>query len=556
MHRAALVLLAACSGSTSTAPVDDHAVAASVDNAKRAKDTIVAAMASDVGNLISVVSQLASDSEIYNITTYPTLDWDFDCGIRYKPALATEWSWNADGTVLTMKLRDDVQWADGVKVTAHDVKFTYDLIADPQVASPRVDSVSQLVPGKAPWVVDDRTLEWHFLHAYDKTTQLGHVAFTVIPKHVFEGTDRASLRGHARKTDPLASGAMKVALYEPNARIVLEPNLAYSGDPVYYFHTKRFIGRVMPEYSTRLLELQKGSVDVMEQINVADADALRAGYPNVTLYRKGWRSNDYVAWNLKNPLFSDKRVRQALAHGTDVDKLIHDLLTGSDGTVYARRAVGSITPELCKVHNDEITPFPYDVEKAKALLAEAGWTDTDGDGFVDREGKKFAFTVTTNKGNKRREDAVILMQSMWKKIGVDATIDTLETNQFYENLRKRDFEAAMGGWSAGLYVDPSPLWRSDEPDKRREFNFTTFSNPRVDELIDKGLQTPEESESTPMWREMQAIIYDEQPYLFLYWQDEIVGVSSRFENVKPSVKGTYANVSEWTVSDANVKYAQ
>ena len=107
-------------------------------------------------------------------------------------------------------------------------------------------------------------------------------------------------------------------------------------------------------------------------------------------------------------------------------------------------------------------------EKAKALFAEAGWTDTDGDGVIDKDGVPFEFTLTTNTGNKRRADVAILVQAHLKEAGVKVNIEKQESNTFFENLRKKDYEAALAGWSAGLFIDPTTIWHSDitceEPD--------------------------------------------------------------------------------------------
>ena len=342
--------------------------------------------------------------------------------------------------------------------------------------------------------------------------------------------------------------------YDPNNRIVLEPNDKFTGPEEMRPKLNRVIFRILPEYSTRLIELESGNVDLMEAVLVADADKLRKNNPNIRLVRRGYRSMDYVAWNTQKPMFADKRVRQALTMALDIDTMIGKLLTSETGERFAKRSVGTITPELCGVHNDDIQPFEFDNSKAKALLAEAGWADSDGDGILDKGGEKFEFTLSTNTGNDRRNAAQILVQAYLKDVGIKVNLEKLESNTFFENLRKREFDAAMGGWAAGLFVDPTTIWHSDTEEKKYEFNFVSYSNPKADELMERGMTIANPAEAAPVWKELQAVIYDDQPYTFLWWMDEIVAIDSRFENESINVLSSLNSLHEWSVPADKVKY--
>jgi peptide/nickel transport system substrate-binding protein len=559
------LLMTACSGGSS----------APAPSADGPRDTLVIAAQSDAKDMLYVVSQSASDSHIISQTTLAPVDSDFDCSIKYKPQLAKEWSFSEDGKILKMTLRDDMKWPDGTPVTAKDIKFTFDLVADAAVASPRMESTARMVPDKRPLVIDDTHLEFHFTEAYDQTTMIAHTSLPAVPAHLLAGADRASLRGHAlNATSPVANGPWKVASWEKNAKLVLEPNETYGGDKP---KLRRVIFKVLPEYATRLLELENGQIDIMEAVLVADADKLAKEHPEIRLHRRGWRSMDYVAWNsvdpdaykkaaetapagqkvdasavAAHPIFGDKEVRKALAMAIDVDKLIKDLLTSeATGDVYGRPSVGTITPALCGVHNDAIQRIPYSADAARVRLGELGWTDSNGDGTLDKDGKPLRFTLMTNAGNARRGKAAIIIQANLKAIGVDAQIEQIESNTFFERLRKRDYEAALSGWSAGLFVDPSAIWGPDS-----EFNFTSYRNPDVAELIKKGLSTPDPEAAKPVWQELQQKIYEDQPYAFLYWMDEIVAVHSRFENTTVDILSPYRNLDQWSVPADKVKYPQ
>jgi len=548
------MVLTACSGSGST-PDKVGPSTTSADTSKT-RDTLVIAAQSDIANLLPVVEESSFDANVGASLAFPMVDVAFDCSLKKSPALAKSWQWNEDGTVLAMELRDDIKWSDGTPVTPDDIAFTYDLVADPTVASPRLGYIERMAADGRPKVVDATHIEWHFTQAYDRDTQMSHVGLELVPKHVFQAADRASLRGNDKANSPLSYGPFRLAKWEPNQQIVLEPNPDFTGPPEWRPKLSRVIFRVIPEYSTRLLELESGNIDFMEAVRVQDADQLKESHPEIRLVRRGWRSQDYIGWNLSNPLFADVNVRKALATATNVDDMINKLMTSKTGESYARRSIGTITPALCGVHNDDVTPIAYDLVKAKEMLATAGWTDTDGDGILDKDHKKFEFTLLTNSGNTRRSEAAVRFQAQMKDLGISVDISQIESNTLFERSRKHDFDAVLTGWSAGLFVDPSELWHCNDPahNKEYQFNFTGYCNPEVDKLIEQGLATPDPKDSAPIWKDLQAKIYADQPYLFLWWMDEIDAVNSRFEHTTVDILSPYDRLWDWEVPADKVKY--
>lgn len=542
------------------------------------RDTLVIAAASDAANLLDVVSQSAADGAIIDTIFFPIADSEFDCELTYKPGIAKEWSWSEDGTILSMTLRDDLQWQDGTKVTAGDIAFAMDLVRDPKVASPRIAYVKNMKEGHGPKVIDDTHIEYHFTHAYDRVTQVAHAAvINAAPRHILESADRATLRGHAFNFEPNVTGPWKVAKWDRGQKIVLEPNENFTGPDTYKPKLKRVIFKILPEYATRLVELETGAVDHVEGIQIADADRLRKEHPEIELHRRGWRFMDYIGWNnidpadfkaksaaaaekgekldlstvAPHPLFGDPGVRRALTKAIDIDKLIADLLTGEDGTKYGKPAISTISPELCNAHANDVQRLPFNVAEAKAELAALGWTDSNGDGVIDKDGKEFSFTLQTNSENQRRAKTAVIVQAQLKEIGVDMQIERIEFNTFSEKHRKKDFDATLGGWSAGLFIDPTVIWHSGID---YQFNFVSYDNPEVDALMEQGLKEPDATKANVIWKEMQAKIYEDQPYTFLFWRDDIVAVHSRFENETVNILSPYKDLHLWDVPADKVKY--
>ena len=522
---------------------------------KPGKDTLVVATQADAESFVSVVYQSAVDGQYIDNMFRRLTTEDFDCRTLFAPDLAESFELAEDGLSATFHLAKGQTWSDGQPITAADVAFTYELIADPEVASPRLEFVDRMKPDARPRVLDEHTVRFEFTEAYDRTTQMSHCSMNILPKHALQGYARSSLRGTDFDKAPVVSGPWMVGKWDKGASLELVPNPRYTGPnpPT----LSRCIFKVIPEYSARLIELENGSVDMIENLQtMEDIGRMAKDHPELKLYRRGWRFNDYIGWNLRNPLFQDKAVRHALTMAINRDKLIDDLLTVKEtGEKLGRPCYGTITPELCDYTAEGVvTPFPFDPAKSREMLAAAGWTDTNKDGILDRGGKPFRFVLTTNSGNVRRQKACIIIQSNLKDVGIDAQIEIVESNTFFERTRKKDFEAALSGWSAASYVDPTPLWHSDRDGKKREFNFCSYDSPEADALIEKGMRTPKVEDQIPIWQELQKTIYEDQPYTFLYWRDEVVPIHSRFENVKCDLLSYIRDLNEWTVPESKVKY--
>jgi peptide/nickel transport system substrate-binding protein len=578
--------------------------------APAAGDSLVIASGSDPEHFISFVSQSAADSDIIGNIFFPLVDSDFNLetgSIEYKPALATEWSWSEDGTVLKMKLRTDIKWQDGTPLSAQDVVWTIEATCDPRSASPRLAYCEKLVPGKRPLVIDPANIEFHFTEAYEKNTMISNVAAVEpMPSHLLKGVELSAMRGHDfDKSASIVTGRWKIGKWDKGSRVVLVPNDQWSGPAEEKPKLRQVIFRNLPDYQSRLVELQTGGVDHMQGVLVADADKLAKEHPEIKLVRRGWRSMSYIGWNnidpadykarkdaaqekLKaelaridglsipeadkaaqkaeaeknsivdprevkaHPLFGDKRVRVALGKAINTNKIREDLLSSKvTGEKYARPCVGTLSPALKQIHADEITPLAHDPAGAKAELAALGWTDSDGDGWLDKDGKPFRFSLVVNQESALRDKVSVIVQSNLKEIGVDMQIEKVAFAALSERNRNKDFDASLAGWSAGLFPDPRSMWHSG-PD--HQFNYVSYSNPKADELMTQALKFTTTAESASTWKELQKVIYDDQPYAFLFWMDEIVAVHSRFEDTTVDILSPYRDLHEWSVPADKIKY--
>jgi len=498
---------------------------------------MVVGWTNDADALNSVVEQTLLANHV-NILLYPNLTTEVfeDCMLKVVPLFADSWTHAEDGLSLTFVMRDDVAWEDGTPVSADDVIRTFELMADPAVASPRFNQTERITGVEK---LDAHTVRFTFSEPYDPETQLHHASNDLLPAHIYADVEPGELRSHPANQAPVGAGPYRLERWDRNQEMVLAANPAVTlTDPPYI---ERVVFRVIPEYTTRLTELIRGRIDVMDGLNVEDVERLRRENPEIAIRPCGWRWMEYVAWNNLDPLFADPRVRRALTLCIDRDLLIELLLSGG-GERYGRPCVSTISPELCEAYNDEITPLPHDPAAGLALLAEAGWRDSDGDGLLDRDGETFSFTLETSAGHPRREQASVLIQSQLKKVGLDVRLSQVEGMVLYEKSQKRDFQAVLGGWAVGLYVEPRTFWHSGD---EYAFNFCSYANPEVDRLIAAGELETDPAAANAIWREVQALIYEDQPYTFLYWVNKLMAVHQRFEGVEANILTPFYGLERW-----------
>ena len=499
---------------------------------------LVVAYGADVDTLNPVVASSDLSGQILDFL-YPLLVTPrFDCRCRYEPGLAREWSWSDDGLTLTFLLREDVRWSDGEAVDADDVRFTLELIRDPVVAS-GYGSYLEHMRAEAPVETPDpHTVVVHFARRYDPDTMLSHVgSCPIVPQHALSDVARDELRAAPFGSSPVTAGPFRFERWERGQRLLLERDAAAMQVPF----LDRVEFRVIPEYTTRVLELERGEVDLLPGLQVADAERLARERPDIRVIPRGHRYLDYIAWNLRDERFADERVRKALAHAVDADELIDALLRAGDQR-FGARAAGTITPELCDLRDEAVAPIPHDLAAAAALFAEAGWTDSDGDGWLDRDGRRLAFTLETNGSNPRRVQAQVIVQEQLRRAGADVTLATHEGNTFFDRLKGGEFEAALTGWGAALVVDPSRLWKSDGV-----YNFPGYRSAEADALIERGLAATAPAEAASRWRELQALIHAAQPACFLYWRDELVAIHGRFADVGIDTLWLFTDLHRWRV---------
>lgn len=488
--------------------------------------TVVVSRVSDFDAFNQFVSTDYDTGQVLRYMLYtPLVRLDDD--MEYEPYLAESMELSDDGLTLTFQLRQGATWHDGAPVTADDVVWSMEMYMNPDLAYANsqyfqfVDRVEK---------VGDRTVVVHFTAPHSDALS-DFLEWEPMPRHLLGDVGPGEMRTAAFNRNPVGNGPFRFVSWTANQQVVFEANEDFFlGRP----HLDRVVFRVIPEQTTELAELMTGRVHLIRAVQPSESERLESAR-GVDLITYPSRAYTFIAWHTEDPLFADTRVRQALTLAIDRQRIVDALLFG-----YGRVATTDVLPFQWQF-DESLAPWPFDPERARELLAEAGWSDSDGDGIVDRDGQRFSFVLETNQGNDLREDIIVIVQSNLRAIGVDAQPRLSEWNSMIDRLKRREYQAVVTGWSVDFKFDPSETLGCNGG----VYNYPAYCNPAADALVQRALTTLEHDDAFPLWREYQEIIHQDQPYTFLYYLDERLGVSERLHGVTGDARGHLVSIQDW-----------
>jgi peptide/nickel transport system substrate-binding protein len=424
-------------------------------------------------------------------------------------------------------------WHDGVPVSADDVIWTYEMSVNDDIAYANrayFQYVTRAVK------VDDRTVRFEFSEAHSDAP-MDFTEWSPMPKHLLEGVPPADMRNAPFNRNPVGNGPFRFVSWESNQQVVFEANPDFAlGRP----HLDRIVVRIIPEQTTELTELLTGGIDFMRAVPPAEMRRVeKSDIAHAITYPA--RSYTFLVWNLRNPLFESPKVRRALTMAVNRQQIVEALLYG-----YGRIAVSDAMPFQWEF-NETLEPWPYDVEGARRLLEEEGWTDHDGDGIIDKDGRPFRFELRTNQGNDLREDIIVIVQNDLQQLGIDVQPRLVEWNTFITDLKAKNFEAAVSGWSVDFKFNPTDTFSTDAIEGK--YNYPSYSNTIADSLMELALVTLDRAEAKPLWDRYSEIIHEDQPYTFLYYLEERLGVSNRLRGVEADARGHLISAAGWWIPE-------
>jgi len=455
--------------------------------------------------------------EYYLFTPLVNLDAD----LHEIPGLADKWEISPDGKQYTFHLNPAVTWSDGTPVRASDVVFTMNAIVNPKNEAPQIAGQFEQYDPANTKVIDDHTVVIAFKEAL--ASQLSHFNDLVpLPEHVYG-------KGDFRNdfiTRAVGSGPYRLVQRIPGKEILLERRPRYWGKKPYI---QNILFKLVTDTATAWNAVKRGDLD--EAVIPSDTSMMESTRPELQRYldfRRFYTLNyNYVAWNNKDPILSDKRVRRALTMCVDLKSIINGVYHGT-----ARAMTGPFTPDQW-AYNPNVPAVEFDPEGAKKILASVGWLDTDGDGILDHDHKPLKLDLIFIAGNATTTAFVQLFQSELKRIGIQLNILPLDPSTLFQRVLAGNYQAAYLGWNLDPDPDPFALFHSSQWPPRGQ-NIVFYRNALADQLIEQGRTTFDRSKRQSIYRRFHEVLADDQPYTWTIQVSIKWAINKRVRNVKES----------------------
>ena len=521
---------------------------------------VVIGINSDVESLNPLFTFTLNEGQITELL-YASLvkhDWDDKTGeLKASPMLAEDWKWSEDSLSVTFKLKDNLKWRDDKPITSDDIVFSFDLYSDPDIQSRLFGTFEKFQTTKDLHieikksfdVIDAKTIKINFIKG--STPSLYDIDVPIIPKHIFEKFDRKNLITLEKGIDSVTSGPFYLEKWDKNQAIYLKANpksFLYNSENV-----AQIIFKIVPDYNSRITQLKKGEIDLMEEVKPDDADEFESS-DKINISSVKGRSYDYIGWNnidsklyeskkiiKPNFLFGSANVRKALTYAINRSEIVSEYLNNK-GSV----AVSPVSDIFKNAFNDEINTYNYNPTKAKSLLKEEGWEDKNKDGILDKGGKSFSFTLYYPAGNPLREFSSTIIKNNLKAVGIDVAVSSIEPGVFFENVFNKKYDAWMAGWVIAVPLDLKPSWYSEL--EATPNNLYSYQNKKLDKILLKIDSKISKQEKNDLYKNFQKIIHEDEPATFLYWIDDIVAYNKRIKNITISPLGAVQKCWEWNVT--------
>ena len=505
-----LLILAACKERETPAPPAPATTTQAVETGPVVGGRLVRRLEADINTLNYVLQSSEDERQVLQYLYDPMID--FDANLEPIPGTIAKWEVEDGGKAYVLHVDPRAKFSDGTPVTAADVIFTLEKILDEESAqfAAWFDGLDR-AQSKA---IDDKTARVVF--KVPRVTQLISFNIGVMPKHVYEKGD------FQRNTQVIGNGPYVLERRETGKTISLKRNENYWREKPYI---DSVVFRVIADDNVAWTALKRGDIHVTRVNNDTWAREKLAVKDRIDFHNIYPLAYNCAPWNMKDPLFADASVRRALAMAFDRQTVIDGLYHGE-----AKAISGPFTPDSW-ANNPDVHPVEFNLQGASALLASAGWKDSDNDGTLDRDGKPFAFTMLITAGSKTSADQSQIYQDALKKIGIQMTISTLDAAAFFDRILKGNYQAAMVAWSIDPDPDPYSLFHSSQMPPTG-LNVVHYSNAEVDRLLERGRTTFDRSRRTEIYHQLHDIIASDQPYLFIVQVGYKWAVDKRVKDVK------------------------
>lgn len=517
----ALLMLLCLACERGEKPVASASAVPALDTSKpQDGGTLVRRLNLDITTLNPVVLGNRYDRYVANYLFTPVLY--LDRSLQPIPGLADSWEISDDGLVYRFKLNKKATFSDGRPVRASDVVFTLRKIADPKTEAVQAHDAFESLDVEKTRAIDDSTLEVVFRERL-ASQLLRFNDVLVVPEHVYSAGDfRKDFNLRA-----VGSGPYVLVRREAGKEVVLQRRKDFWGVRP---HIETVIFRVIDDHGTAFNALKRGDID--ETLIASDTWLRESKNPQsmrtINFQRFYTLNYNYIAWNNRNPLLKDKRVRRAMSMCIPLDVVVQELFQGT-----ARAMSGPFTPDEW-AYNPTVPVIKYDPQEAQRLLAAVGWKDTNGDGVLDKDGKPFRFSLIAMTGGATSKQVAQLAQSELKKIGVQADVVMLEGGLAISRLMAGNFDAAYLSWDLDADPDPHAVFHSTSLPGSGGQNFVFYANPEADRIMEEARHELDPSKRKDMYWRLHEILAEDQPYTWIVQVSAKWGLNKRVQGVVSS----------------------
>jgi len=441
------------------------------------------------------------------------------------PALAESWKLTKDGKSISYTLKSDIRWSDGNRLTTSDVKFSFDFLMN-KIKKYRLKS--RISPVREMIIIDDRSCRFEFTRPVVDPLYITNIP--ILPMVWKKFIDEPNKIENLYSTEFIGCGPFVLSSVNDES-LILKKNKSNSEMVPFVDTVTIYFSKAIKNLS-KPLHLEVGIP--IEDVSRYKSDSL---YQIMTYPLRGY---SFIAWNLRNRLFQDVKMRTALTLGIDRETIVDGVLAGF-GTVVD----GPIYPGLIDV-NMQVAQNRYDPQLAQQILDSLGWLDK-GLGIRARQGKELKFTLKLNKEDEIRQKIALNIKKNLAAIGVIVEIKIQDWNEILRAIKRKTFDALLVTWVDGDRYDPSELFHS--VGIKDGLNLTSYSNKLSDHYIEIGLNSMNPQERQNSWHLFQNQIAKDLPCTFLYNQNSIVAVNKSLKEISMDQRGYLVNIQEWWLSD-------
>ncbi|MBN2640093.1 MAG: peptide-binding protein [Victivallales bacterium] len=526
------------------APVQEVANREFYDQTAPSGGRIIRATSADTNNMNYIINNDYTVSVFWGLTSSSLAERNYAEPEKFQPLIAESWEICPDKKTYHIKLRKGVLWHDftdpvsgkewkNVEVTAKDFKFYVDVVKDPHTDCAPLKTYMDDIDHVE--IINDYefTVRWKREYFLSESITL---SLSPLPKHLYHAYDgpfdgKKFNEDHQRNRIIVGCGPYEFVKWDKGQRILFRRFNKYFG---------RNLG-IMPPITQLAFELIKHPNTRFQALLAEKIDQMgltpeqwisRTGTKEfgkngfIKKFKYPGRSYSYIGYNLKKPLFQDRKVRLALTHLVNRERILKEVYHNLGQIVSGPFFIGS---PAC---DQSIKPYEFSVKTAKRLLAESGWKDSDGDGVLDKDGQKFSFNIMQVANHPMQQKMLPIIKEDMAKAGVEMNIQIVEWSVLVQRLEQKSFDVCVLGWSMSFESDPYQIWHSSQADKLFSSNHIGFNNKQADKIIEKIRVTFDHNERVKLYHEFHRLIHEEQPYTFLIAPLSLQAINSRYRNVR------------------------